>query len=85
MTTNPDPVVHLDPRTFAPVGVSVPCPSRATAHLGIADPNGVSLPCGLLLDHDPPHRFLMEWTDPPEPTSLGDRLAAGEPKIRRPH
>lgn len=43
-----------------------PCRSVARAILGAVDaPDGVLLKCGRENGHEPPHRFLMEWADPP--------------------
>lgn len=38
-----------------------PCPSTEVAVLGALSP--VALRCGLLFDHDGPHRFAMQWTE----------------------
>jgi hypothetical protein len=68
-----DAVIHLDSETLLPVGVSTPCPSTTFASLGyggrrgprgFAGLTGVLVPCGNLADHDGPHVFHVEWTDP---------------------
>jgi hypothetical protein len=43
-----------------------PCAAVARAILGALDaPDGVLLKCGREVNHEPPHRFLMEWTEKP--------------------
>ena len=81
----PEAVVNLDAETLLPIGVSKPCPSTQVAHLGIADPRGIRVPCGLLDGHSGPHVFHIEWTDPTsQPSSLKQRMDAAQPRLRRP-
>lgn len=53
-----EPVFHLD-SDLNPTGVSIPCPAKVKAVLGLPSP--VMLPCGLLDGHDGPHRYRIEW------------------------
>ncbi len=41
-----------------------PCLSTEVAILGVLEPSGARLRCGLLDGHQGAHRFIMEWGSP---------------------
>jgi hypothetical protein len=83
--TPPGDVVHLDPETLMPVGVSKPCPSTTVAHLAFGGPSGVRVLCGNLAGHAGPHIFHVEWTDHTTTPGLKERLDSAKKPTRRPH